>query len=122
METSVCRNCRRQIFLGLGECPSDPYEKYNISWMSITWRHMKTKNHICEITVAEPVGVKKTRNDDLDEILVEKIRQGIPVTSGGDRETKNSLLRLRRNGIIFNQGSKQKPKWVLKEKSHGKQV
>lgn len=60
-----------------------------------------------------PRDVQRTR--ELDSSLVEKIRQGLPVTSGGSKEITNALTRLRRNGIIYNQGTRKNPKWVLVE-------
>jgi len=59
--------------------------------------------------------LKRKERKALDEYLLAQIRQGLQVTSNGDKEKTNALTRLRRNALIRNEGTRKTPKWVLVE-------
>lgn len=62
------------------------------------------------------LGRKTYELDEDEKKIIELIRQGEFVSSGGDRKVSYTLLRLRRNGVIENHGSRTKPEWRISEK------
>jgi hypothetical protein len=51
----------------------------------------------------------------LEYELYQQICQGIPVTSRNEGARRNALSNLRRNGYIFNKGSRTRPEWIVVE-------
>lgn len=57
----------------------------------------------------------KLQEGSLELELYEKIKQGLPVTSTGDKDRHNALTRLRLRGFIFNTGTRARPIWNANE-------
>jgi hypothetical protein len=57
----------------------------------------------------------KLQEGSLELELYEQIKQGLPVTSAGNKDRQNALTRLRRRGFISNTGTRVQPVWIVHE-------
>lgn len=55
------------------------------------------------------------RLDEDESALYHAIKAGVRVTSQGNTKFSHTLNRLRRNGLIFNHGSRANPDWKISE-------
>ena len=62
----------------------------------------------------EPKSGRQPKMDSLMELILGRVRDGQHVPSGpNNKANQNALIKLRRNGQIFNAGSVRNPKWRL---------
>jgi hypothetical protein len=57
----------------------------------------------------------KQSHTELDLDILERIRRGDPLPSRSDQNVRNALLKLRRQGLIENLGSRSHPTWITKQ-------
>lgn len=62
----------------------------------------------------DPKAGRQPKVDGLMELILGRVRDGEHIPSGpNNKANQNALIKLRRNGQIFNEGSVRNPKWRL---------